>query len=222
MPTPLHAVVFDFDGLILDTESPEVEAWEHEFESHGLTMDRSWWREITGRGAELVHTRPEEILETKLGRKLDVASVLERVNRRRLQRIFSNPILPGVLELIGLLQAEGIPLGVASSSKHAWVDSHLDRLGLDRHFPVVVCADDVQRAKPFPDLYMAACAALGVSPEQCVALEDSENGIRAGKAASMAVLACPNPVTMDFDLSMADLVVRSLSEVDLDVLRNLP
>lgn len=222
MPESLDAVVFDFDGLILDTESPEIEAWKAEFSRHGLEMDPLWWRQITGMGADLVHTKPEQILERELGRTLDPVEVLTRVNRQRLEGIFANPILPGVVELLSELNREGILVGIASSSKHAWVDGHLDRLGLSELFPIVCCADDVERAKPYPDLYLLACSRLGAAPEKSVALEDSENGIASAKAAGLRVIACPNPATIDFDLSRADLHVDSLLELDVAKLRALP
>jgi len=105
---------------------------------------------------------------------------------------------------------------VASSSHHRWVDGHLARLGLLDSFEAVLCAGDVPRAKPFPDLYQAACDALGVSPSVALALEDSPNGIRAAKDAGLYCIAIPNPMTSRLDLSHADRIRDSLEGTTFD------
>ena len=109
----------------------------------------------------------------------------------------------------------GLGLGVASSSDRRWVEGHLERLGLHAHFDVIRCADDVPRVKPDPALYRAVLDAMGVRPEEAVALEDSPNGVLAAKRAGLACVAVPNPLTARLDLSAADLRVASLAELSL-------
>jgi HAD superfamily hydrolase (TIGR01509 family) len=126
-----------------------------------------------------------------------------------------------VREAIAAARGLGLRLGIASSSRHRWVDGHLERLGLEG-FECVRCRDDVERAKPFPDLYLAVCACLGVEPERAVALEDSANGIAAAKAAGLRCVAVPNPMTVDLDLSAADLRLASLADLSVaDLLERL-
>jgi len=126
---------------------------------------------------------------------------------------------PGIRELIRLVKAAGLPLAIASSSRHEWVDGHLTRLGLFQEFDAICCADDVARAKPAPDLYLLALHQLGVRAGEALVLEDSPAGVTAAKAAGLTVFAYPNPLTSFLSLDHADaridradndLVLRSL------------
>ena len=102
-------------------------------------------------------------------------------------------------------------LAVASSSERDWVDTHLERSGMRRHFGVIRCADDVSRVKPDPDLYLVAIEVLGVASGEAVAFEDSPNGVRAARAAGLRVVAVPGPMTRDQDFSDAQLCLPSLA-----------
>jgi putative hydrolase of the HAD superfamily len=146
------------------------------------------------------------------------------VERRRLRHhalIAEQEVRPGVLALIDDAFAAGIPVGVASSSDTTWVEGHLDRLGLLERFTVVRCRDHVARAKPHPDLFAAALAAVDASPAQSVAFEDSYHGCSAAKAAGMHCVVVPNDVTRSQEFDHADLVVESLADVSLDRLSRL-
>jgi HAD superfamily hydrolase (TIGR01509 family) len=129
------------------------------------------------------------------------------------------PPCAGVEDLLAAAAGAGVPCAVASSSSAEWVVPHLGRLGLRDRFAAVVTSDDVggdpRRTKPAPDLFLAAAAAVGQPPARCVVLEDSPNGVRAGKAAGMAVVAVPGPMTAGLDFGGADLVVPSLVDLDL-------
>lgn len=208
----MRALIFDFDGLILDTETPEVTAWEEEFARWGVAFPDGWWQSLIGRGADMVEEWPEDLLE-RLVEGVPREEVLARVNEHRLQRIHAQSIQPGVTELLDLADARGWKLGVASSSKHDWVDTHLARLGLFDRFEAIVCRGDTPRAKPYPDLYIECCRQLDVKPADALALEDSPNGIAAAKAAGMACFCVPNSVTRPLDLSQADRVFESLVHV---------
>jgi HAD superfamily hydrolase (TIGR01509 family) len=135
------------------------------------------------------------------------------------------PPCAGVVELLDAADAAGVPTAVASSSRLDWVGGHLDRLGLRHRFAAVVTRDDVgdeaARTKPAPDLFLVAAERLGVPPAACVVLEDSPNGVVAGRAAGMVVVAVPCPMTQALDLSGADLVASSLVGVDLVTLAEL-
>ncbi len=215
---PIRALVFDFDGLILDTETPEFEAWQTVFSRHGIDFPEQWWVHAIGRGAEQITETPTDLLERLTGQAIDHTVVNAEYLGLKMTSIYLKEILPGVRELVSEARSSGVRVGVASSSSHSWVDAHLHRLGLFESFEAVLCADDVSRAKPYPDLYLAACSALKTEPSEAVAIEDSPNGIRAAKDAGLGCLAVPNSLTKGLDLSLADAVVESLQGVTLAAL----
>ena len=215
-------LVFDFDGLILDTESCTYETTAGIFAEHGQTLDLAWWHSIIGTAH---HPHWSEVLADRLGRPVDRAALVARREARRLELLGALPPCAGVVELLDDAAAEGIPTAVASSSGLDWVDGHLERLGLRSGFAAVVTRDDLggvdARTKPAPDLFLLAAERLGVEPGHCVAFEDSPNGVAAARAAGMVVVAVPGPMTAGLDMSAADLVVPSLADIDLAALRTL-
>lgn len=215
----VQALVFDFDGLILDTETPEYETVADEFAAHGLDLPLEQWQQIVGR-ADTPHWLDR--LEQELGGPVpDREAVLERRRAEHRRRIASQRVLVGVVELLEAAGARGVPVAVASSSPSDWVEPHLERLALRHHIAVVRCRDHVARAKPWPDLYLAALDHLGVRADRSVAFEDSHHGSSAAKAAGLACVVAPNGVTAGQDFSHADLVVGSLAEVRWEVLTAL-
>ncbi len=207
----MRALVFDFDGLILDTETPEFQVWTEVFAEHGVEMPPGYWTQIIGRGAEQEIERPPQLLARLTGLTLDTQALREERRRRILAKIEGEEIRPGILRLLQEAEEAGVKLAVASSSRHEWVDGFLGRLDLLGRFEHVVCAGDAPRAKPFPDLYLLACERLGVPPSEALALEDSPNGIAAAKAAGLFTVAVPNSVTILLDLSAADARIDDLS-----------
>lgn len=218
----LAALILDFDGLILDTETCTFEATATIFDEHGETLDLAWWHSTIGTAD---HAHWSEILAERLGRPVDRTALVAQREERRLRVIRTLAPCAGVVELLDAAIAEGIPSAVASSSGLEWVGGHLDRLGLRTKFEAVVTRDDVcgngARTKPAPDLFLLAAARLGVEPALCVAFEDSPNGVAAARAAGMAVVGVPGPMTAGLDMSAADLVAPSLASIDLSRLRRL-
>jgi HAD superfamily hydrolase (TIGR01509 family) len=216
----LEAVVFDFDGLIIDTEWVIFEAARDAFACHGHALSIEHWATIVGVNDE--GDGWYDSLCRTAGIELDIAlfeaayAAQDRSGRDELQP------LPGVVDLIGALAAAGVPLGVASSSSVSWLDRHLPRLGLRDHFTTVVGSDLVGGAgKPAPDVYLKACADLGATPARAVAVEDSAHGVTAAKAAGMHAVAVPSRITVHNDFAHADLVVGSLADVTVDRLISL-
>ena len=209
-----RAIVFDFDGLILDTERPEYESWKHVFEHHGvepLTVEE--WAHCIGSRDVL---DPLEILAERLGEPLADRDAAKAVGKSRHDELIAmEKALPGVVDWLAEAHSMGLGVAVASSSHVEWVRGHLERLELIDRFACLSCFDDVLQAKPAPDLYLAACESLGVSPEQAVAVEDSRNGILAAKAAGMAAVAVPHGLTAHLDFTEADLRLSSLAEMPL-------
>jgi HAD superfamily hydrolase (TIGR01509 family) len=207
----LRAVLFDFDGLILDTETPEVEILKQVFAEHGQEFPDEYWIHALGRGADQMMESPEQLLQRMCGRDFDCEALHKEVRARTVAIIEQEPIRPGVEELLTEIKERGLRVGIASSSHHWWVDGHLRRLGIFHVFDKIVCAGDVPRAKPFPDLYLRLMEELGPTPAQCFALEDSPNGIKGARAAEVPVIAVPNPLSRRLDLSEADARVETLS-----------
>lgn len=208
----IRAIVFDFDGLILDTEEPVYRSWLEVYEEHGEELPFDRWVEIVGSTTSGFH--PQRHLEQRLGRPL-AQEVLDRRIGRRTELVMAQELLPGIVDHLRAAREAGVKLGVASSSTGEWVRGHLARLGVLELFSCVRCRDDVAHAKPEPDLYLAVLDCLGVEAAEAVAIEDSPHGITAAKSAGMRCVAVPNSITKGLDLSRADLVLGSLAEVTL-------
>jgi HAD superfamily hydrolase (TIGR01509 family) len=220
----VRALLFDFDGLILDTESSEFHSVGLIFSEHGLVLDRSEWQGIIGTAD---HPHWTELLEQALGRPLeDRDAVIVRHREHHRVSVSAEVVRPGVVELLDEAAGAGVPAAVVSSSSASWVEGHLERLGLRDRFAEVVTRDDLRdgdpgRTKPAPDLYLLAAERVGAAPEACVVFEDSPNGVAAAVAAGMPVVAVPGPMTTGLDFSAADRVVPSLADVDLALLCHL-
>jgi len=208
----LKAIIFDFDGLILDTEQPVYQSWLEVYQAHGVELPFERWVQIVGSTTATFH--PQHHLEERLGRHLPQEVLDQRIGRRT-ELVLAKNVLPGVVEVIDAARAAGIKLAVASSSTAEWVTGHLARLGILDRFDCVRCRDDVANAKPAPDLYRAVLECLGLTPDEAFAIEDSPNGIAAAKSAGLRCVAIPNPITSGLDLSRADLVVDSLADLTL-------
>ncbi len=204
--------MFDFDGLILDTEEPIYRSWLEVYEAHGEDLPFERWVQIVG--STTIGFHPQHHLEERLGRPLP-KDVLDRRLDRRTEMILAQRVLPGVVQRLEEARQLGLKLGVASSSTGEWVRGHLARLGILERFDCLRCRDDVTNAKPEPDLYIAVLDCLGVTAAEAVAIEDSPNGVAAAKRAGMRCVAVPNSITARLDLSHADLILTSLAEISL-------
>jgi HAD superfamily hydrolase (TIGR01509 family) len=209
----IKGLIFDFDGLILDTEGPDFESWREMYRTHGQELQFSAWSPSIGTSSDSFD--PHSHLEELLGTPLDRESVRSARRRRYLEMVESNSILPGIAEYLEAAAELGLRLAVASSATRDWVDGHLTRLGLFNFFACTHCGDDVEIVKPDPTLYRKALAALEIQPHEAIAFEDSPNGARAAKAAGIFCVAVPNPLTRELPLEMADLRLESLAEMPL-------
>ena len=216
----IRALIFDFDGLILDTEGPIYQSWMEVYEAHGVDLPFEQWVKTVGSSNDAFH--PQFHLEERIGSKLP-QEVIDRRIERRVELVLAQPLLAGVADLVASAATMGLKLGVASSSSREWVSGHLERLGLLAPFDCLRCRDDVEHVKPEPDLYLAVLDCIGVAATEAVAIEDSPNGILAAKRAALRCVAVPNPLTAGLDLSGADVRLRSLGDVTLlELLQQLP
>jgi len=206
-----RALIFDFDGTVLDTEMPVYRGWADLYAEHGVELDLAWWKSIIGTNDE-----PDLFakLEIELGRSID-PSWRDWRRARRDELLHAEAIRPGVLDWLDAADELDIPVGIASSSPIDWVERHLDRLGLLERFACFACCNEVIPAKPDPTSYRLACEALDADPVRSIAVEDSPHGIAAATGAGLFTVAVPHGLTSDLDLSRADLVVASLADVSL-------
>jgi HAD superfamily hydrolase (TIGR01509 family) len=217
-PTHLAALLFDFDGTIMDSETQVFEAYRRLYEEHGHELSLEEWASGVG---TLGGFDPVEELETRLGREIDRA-VLEGRSWEDVAEAGDPGLRPGVRAYVDQAVARGIALGIVSSNDRAWVDRHLERLGVADVWDTIVTADgDETRAKPSPELYLDALRVLRTDAERAAAVEDSPNGIAAAKAAGIFCVAAPNDVTARLDLSAADVVVPSLAQLPFERLLQL-
>ncbi len=212
----IKALIFDFDGLILDTETPDYEVWCSIYREHGFELPREEWGKIIG-GTGLTEFDAAEHLSLLLERKLDSVSLRDRHRLESHAMTMAQSILPGVIDYLQEAKQLGLKLSIASSSPHSWVDTHAKRLGIFDYFDTVICADDVGvgRTKPNPDLFLLALDRLRVRKNEAIVFEDSPNGVRAAGSAGIFVVAVPNSVTSQLSIENANLTLTSLGDLPL-------
>jgi HAD superfamily hydrolase (TIGR01509 family) len=219
-PGVLRAVVFDFDGTLLDTEEPEYRAWAECYADHGCVLTVEEWSAAIGTHGGF---DPLAALAARAVVPLpDAAALLAGRRTRKNELLADVAVQPGVLDRLDEAEAMGLAVGVASSSSPEWVEGHLERLGLRRRVGAVACCDGTIPPKPDPTSYRTACERLGVAPSEAVAFEDSGHGVAAAVAAGLVTVAVPHRLTRHLDLSAAHLVVGSLAEASLTALARHP
>jgi HAD superfamily hydrolase (TIGR01509 family) len=180
-----RAVVFDMDGVLIDSGAHHRDAWRQLLADLGLTPAPEFWRLTIGRPAE-------EAVPLLLGRAVDTeeAAQLARRKREHYARLSARGMLPiaGAPGFVAALVRQGIPRAVATSASRHDMEEMLTGVGLRRHFEVVVTAEDVRRGKPDPEVYVRAAQGLGLAPARCVVFEDSLVGVRAARSAGMRVI----------------------------------
>jgi HAD superfamily hydrolase (TIGR01509 family) len=207
----IAAVVFDLDGVLVDSEQVWDEARRDVVAGHGGTWRDSATRDMLGMSSK---EWPVYVVE-QLGVKLTPQEVNDAVVQRMLARYdIELPLLPGAREAVFRL-AEHYPLGLASSSNREVIDLVLGEMGVREEFMAVVSSEEVARGKPAPDVYREAARRMSVAASRCAAIEDSENGIRSAHAAKMRVIAIPNP---HFPPAEDALALAAVTLPDLDAL----
>ena len=216
----LKALIFDFDGLILDTETLEVLVWQDIYKEHGFELPVEEWEKTVG-GYGISTFDPAQNLSTLSQGRLDPVALKARYRLEADAIIHAKPIQPGIMEMIASAKANGLQVSIGSSSPHSWVDTHTQRLGIYDQFDHIICQDDVApgRTKPHPDIYLKALETLQVDKTEAVVFEDSPNGVLASKRAGVFVVAVPNPLTARMNVQR-DLTVSSLAELTLQDLMN--
>ena len=213
------AVIFDMDGVLVDTEH----LWDEVREA----LTEEWGGRYTPEAQEAMMGMSSPEWSTYLHEVVGLREPPEVINAEVVRRMLARyetdlPVVPGAVEAVRRLASDGYRLAVASSSNRELIDAVLRRLELTSVFEITVSSEEVAQGKPAPDVYLETARRLGVEPARCVAIEDSASGIRAAHAAGMRVVAYPNrhyPPT-DTTLALADVVIRSLHDLATEVVRN--
>lgn len=215
----IEAVVFDLDGVLLDTE----ELWDEVREALARERGGRWH---AGAQADMMGMSSVEwsaYMHDVIGLAEPPEEISAEVVRRMLERYRERlPLIPGAVEAVERM-ASRWPLGLASSSNRELIDGALEASGVASCFRVTVSSEEVARGKPAPDVYVEAARRLGVRPDRCAAVEDSRNGIRSARAAGMSVVAIPNPAFPPGDdvLAEADVVLESIQALSTEAVSAL-
>lgn len=206
------AVIFDFDGLLMDTESTSFESWRHEWEQWGLALDPATF--FADHGGDITEQRYAE-LAAAVGQAFDKDLSHRRRIAYRNELHAGLDLLPGIRGWLQEAGRAGTRLAIASSSPRQWVTGHLRRVAAEREFEVLACGDEVAAAKPAPDVYLLALKRLGLAGAEAVAVEDSAHGVAAAHTAGMRCIAIPNRFSPAVRFAAADLVLASAGQTSL-------
>ncbi|MDP9698003.1 HAD family hydrolase [Paenibacillus polysaccharolyticus] len=213
MVQKLKAIIFDFDGLIVDTETPWYYAFRDIYEEHGVELGLELWSKNVGTSFEEFH--PYRYLEQMLQKEINHEQIRLLSEQKYESYLGQASMLPGVLELLDAAREKGIRLAVASSSTRDWVHGYLQKLGLFDYFEVIHTSDDVKRVKPDPELYLLTLQKLGVEADEAIVFEDSPNGLKAANAAGIRCYIVPNEVTRGLEFTMHERRLSSLAEMKI-------
>jgi HAD superfamily hydrolase (TIGR01509 family) len=216
----IRGLVFDFDGLIVDTESADYAAWREIYAELACELPFDRWSAGIGRAGATSAFAPLEYLEELLGHQVDREALRRRKRERYLRLVEKEPICAGVLGYIEDASRLGLRLGVATSSGDGWASGHLARLGLLQSFDCVRCGSDVAHAKPYPDVYLSVLECLELRPDEAIALEDSPSGAAAALAAGLFCVVVPNGMTKTLEFPRSCMRLESLTDLRLSSLLN--
>ena len=215
----IKGIVFDFDGLILDTETPELESWQFIYKEYGIPFPTKEY--IKNIGSVFDDNSPIQYLIEKLGsKKIPQSKIQQKFIELKSHLFEKEPFLPGVLGYLKEASSLGLRIGLASSSDSTWINYHVNRLGLRDYFYCILTKDDVIKVKPFPEIYLLSLLKLGLNNSEVIVLQDSLNGISAAKSAQLFTIAIPNQTTISLNFEKADIVLGSLSDISLIELLN--
>jgi len=211
----IKAVIFDFDGLIVDTETPWFEVFSAIYQEYGTNLPLEKWAQCIG--ASDKHFDPYDYLEACIQRTVDRVAVRKLSIERHAQLMEQKNILPGVEDYLKTARLLGLKIGLASSSGRDWVEKYLNQFKLIEYFDCIYTRDDVKNVKPNPDLYEKALRFFNISGDEAIAFEDSPNGLKAARTAGLCCVAIPNEITckLDFNQDNYDIMLNSMVEKDV-------
>ncbi|MEI7026911.1 HAD family hydrolase [Paenibacillus sp. y28] len=212
----LKAIIFDFDGTIIDTETAWYVAFRDAYKTYDVDLTLEMYSQCIGTS---LHTfNPYEYLITELNLPIDREQFKSFIHKQHDLLMEKEQIRPGIRSYLDQAKAAGLKIGLASSSSRAWVDKYLAQLDLDRYFDCIRTADNVQRVKPDPELYLQALQCLGVDANEAIAVEDSPNGAKAAEAAGMDCIIIPNGITKHLPFGKSRFRLDALSDLDFEMM----
>jgi HAD superfamily hydrolase (TIGR01509 family) len=220
MVRSLAGVIFDFDGIILDSETPEYESHRRIFEQCGVPLTVEEWCDQIGVWSENHEQRWHARLCDRSAGAPDWPA-FQAEKHRLFQALVPPAPMPGIIDLLDLLAARGVALAIASTAPASWVVAAAERIGVRDRFQAIVTLHDVKRRKPAPDAYLEAARRIGADPARSVAIEDSAPGVASARAAGLRTVAIPHWLTEGHDLAAADLRVAHAGEITFDMLEGL-
>ncbi|MFX3633160.1 MAG: HAD family hydrolase [Candidatus Pristimantibacillus sp.] len=212
----IKAIIFDFDGTILDTETAWYYAFRDAYKEHGVDLTLDLYSQCIG--TSLHQFNPYEYLMTELKLPIDKQLFKQSVHDQHSALMNQEQIRPGIIEYLNLAKESGLKIGLASSSSIKWVEKYLNQLGIRDYFECIRTSEDVVHVKPDPELYIQALKGLGVDASEAIAIEDSPNGARAAAAAGMHCIVVPNAITklLSFDEPNTYHQGECLTHIDLN------
>ncbi len=204
------ALIFDFDGLIVDTETVIYESWAEIYEQYDQTLELNTYKNCVGSDFEQFHPGME--LEKRTGETFNWAVIDAEREELIRQRLEQKKERAGIRFFIENAKEKGLELAIASSSSRNWVLGWIKKLGLSEHFSAFANRDDVQKIKPDPELFLRAADSLGIAPSEALILEDSENGLKAATAAGIPCAIITNPITAGGNFSGAIMVAENFTD----------
>ena len=208
----IKAFIFDFDGLILDTETATYQLWVDIYEQYNIELPLSKWELIIGSSNHAFD--PLDYLADHASVNLDKQDIMSRFEKSLLEKTRFLPVLPGIMTYLNWARRNHLSIALASSSSKLWVTTHLKLLEIDKMFDVIRGSDDVEKVKPDPELFLSVKTYLDLDDYEAIVFEDSRNGIIAANKAGFFTIAVPNTITKKMDFSVADLVLNSLDAVE--------
>ena len=208
----IKGVIFDFDGLILDTETHQFLILQELFEKNGSELPIERWQQEIGTQSGF---SPFKYLAEKHGGKIEHETLKEQFKEKFHSILTSENARAGVEDYLKVAKDMGLKIGLATSSNYEWVSTHLKNLGLFNYFDCIQTSDDVEKVKPDPSLYLQTAKCFGLPVEECLVFEDSANGALAAKRAGMSCVIVPNQVTETMDFCTVEHRMQSMTDMPL-------
>lgn len=209
----IRAIIFDFDGTIIDTETAWYVAFRDAYQKHGVDLTLEQYSQCIG--TSLHSFNPYEYLKTDLNLPIDLAEFRKSVQDHHSRLMELEELRPGITQWLQAAKKHGLKIGLATSSTRAWIEPFLDRLDIRAYFECVKTADDVEQVKPDPALYEQALTCLGVAAHETIAIEDSPNGSEAALRAGLYCVLVPNAITKFLTFKEVHHTSDSLEHVNI-------
>ena len=215
----IKALIFDFDGTIIDTETAWYIAFRDAYKTHGIELTLEQYSQCLG--TSLHSFNPYTHLKTHHNLPIDLEEFKELVQQQHTELMIKERIRPGILKLLETAKSKGLKIALASSSERVWIDKFVKIHGIKDYFECYCTADTVKKVKPDPELYLQALEKLSVEANEAIAIEDSPNGARAAVAAGIPTVVIKNDITNQLPFSDGHHTIESLADYDLDDLAEL-